>query len=272
MIPDHLLRLVDDAATFPPVSMPLDQAVAQHREHRAADHGGLVGRLALTDARISEVAPYLDPEDPTDVLLVVTGGAGALEPATTRAARTPGLRLAAVALRLRDEADLAHNAGRAVAMVDHLRSTGGLAEDTEVLLEPPRLAHSPEHGWLAALDEVAMADLSLRFRTGGADPEDRPSPEELARCLDAALDRETPYACTGGLGAVSDPDRYGLLNLLVATRVALDGGDVAAALTSPSPLVGTDPEALARARRWFTSATSTDLLEVHEDLVEAGVL
>lgn len=270
-VPDHLTDLVDDACALPPVSVPLDRALAAHREQLASDHAGLIGSFVLTDAQIADAAA-LPGDEPLRCRLVVTGGAGAIEPAATWAGRIPGLRLRGLAVRLRDESDLAHNAARTVAMVDHLRSGGDLDHDVEVTVEPPRLAHSTDHGWLAALDEVAVADLSLRFRTGGAAPEDRPDPAELARCIDAALDRETSFGCTGGLGAVTGPEGYGVLNLLLATRVALDGGDVVAALTTPDPLAGTDPDALVRARRWFTSYAVADVLELHEELVELGVL
>lgn len=261
-----LSGLLDDAAALPPRPLPLAEVVARHREHT-----DLVGRLVLTDAHLSEVAPLLADGSPLDVLLVVTGGAGALEPAATWAGRTPRLRLRALTLRLRDEADLAHNAGRAVAMVDHLRSAGTIDDEVAVHVEPPRLAHSSEHGWLAALDELAAAELALRLRTGGADPDDQPAPDELARCVDAALDREMPISVTGARSATSRPDGYGALNLLAATRAALDGADVPAALVAADPLAGADLEALARTRRWCTAVTVPDVATVRDELVGLGL-
>ena len=76
-----------------------------------------------------------------------------------------------------------------------------------------------------------MAGLRLKFRTGGLTADAFPSAAELAACIDAALDRETPFKCTAGLHHAvrhTDPEtgfeHHGFLNVLLATRVALDGG------------------------------------------------
>ena len=52
--------------------------------------------------------------------LVVTGGAGAIEPAVTWVSRSEGLSLRAIEFALRDEEDLAHNAQRLIQVVDSL--------------------------------------------------------------------------------------------------------------------------------------------------------
>ena len=121
-----------------------------------------------------------------------------------------------------------------------------------------------------------MAGLRLKFRTGGVTADAFPSVAELASSIDAALDRETPFKCTAGLhDAVrhTDPEtgfeHHGFLNVLLATRTALDGGDVEAALSSTEPATQLPaPEACASARRWFTSFGSCSVLDVHEDLVD----
>ena len=144
-------------------------------------------------------------------------------------------------------------------------------------VEPPRRTLVSEQAWLAALDEISMAGLRLKFRTGGVTADAFPSVAEVAASIDAALDRETPFKCTAGLhDAVrhTDPEtgfeHHGFLNVLLATRVALDGGDVEAALSSTEPATQSRPapEACASARRWFTSFGSCSVLDVHEDLVE----
>jgi hypothetical protein len=164
-----------------------------------------------------------------------------------------------------------------VAMVDSLRDEMG--DDVEVYVEPPRRAVVSEQAWLAALDAVSLAGLRLKFRTGGVTADAFPDVAEVAAGIDAALDRETPFKCTAGLhGAVrhTDPEtgfeHHGFLNILLATRVALDGGDVEAALSSPAPAAELPgPEACASARRWFTSFGSCSVLDVHEDLVDLGL-
>ena len=275
--PAFLDALVDDAAIFPPGNVPLDQAVKEHREHRAAPYAALVGGFVVSDTRLADLAPLAVADRPLDLNVVVTGGAGALEPAV-RWARADGLRLRALEIALRDGGglgdDLARNASRVVAMVDNLRSEMG--DDVEVYVEPPRRALAADQAWLAALDEISMAGLRLKFRTGGVTADAFPSVAELASCIDAALDRETPFKCTAGLhDAVrhTDPEtgfeHHGFLNVLLATRTALDGGDVEAALSSTEPATQLPaPEACASARRWFTSFGSCSVLDVHEDLVD----
>jgi hypothetical protein len=281
--PSYLERLVDDAAIFPPGNVPLDRAVKEHREHRAAPYAALVGGFVVSDTRLADLANLVSGDDePLAVNVVVTGGAGALEPAVRWATRAPGLRLAALEIALRDEDDLARNAGRVVAMVGSLRaalSSSGGGGDVEVYVEPPRRTMVPEQPWLAALDEISMAGLRLKFRTGGVTADAFPSVAELAASIDAALDRETPFKCTAGLhDAVRHVDdetgfeHHGFLNILLATRVALDGGDVEAALSSPAPAADLpDADACASARRWFTSFGSCSVLDVHEDLVDLGL-
>jgi hypothetical protein len=275
--PAFLDALVDDAAIFPPGNVPLDQAVKEHHGHREAPYAGLVGGFVASDTRLADLAPLADPDRPLDLNVVVTGGAGALEPAV-RWSHADGLRLRALEIALRDGGglgdDLARNASRVAAMVDNLRREMG--DDVEVYVEPPRRTLVGDQAWLAALDEISMAGLRLKFRTGGVTADAFPSVAELASSIDAALDRETPFKCTAGLhDAVrhTDPEtgfeHHGFLNVLLATRVALDGGDIEAALSSAEPATQLPaPEACASARRWFTSFGSCSVLDVHEDLVD----
>ena len=101
-----------------------------------------------------------------------------------------------------------------------------------VFAEPPVPRDSPSHGWLAALDELAAREIHLKFRTGGASADLFPTSAQLAVCIEAALDRELPFKCTAGLhNAVRHRDEetgfehHGFLNVLLATRTSLDGGD-----------------------------------------------
>jgi hypothetical protein len=216
--------------------------------------------------------------------LVVTGGAGAIEPAVTWVSRSEGLSLRAIEFALRDEEDLAHNAQRLIQVVDSL---GEQLDDVPVFAEPPVPEGDPTHGWLAALDELAAREINLKFRTGGVSADLFPTAARLATCIEAALDRELPFKCTAGLhNAVrhSDPEtrfeHHGFLNILLATRTSLDGGgpdDVAKVLDQTDGaalaerLLG-DPDEATRTRRWFRSFGSCSVLEAHEDLVELGLV
>ncbi len=279
-VPDWLTGFIDDAATLPPASVPLDRAVAEHCAHRRSAYAGLVGGLVVTDLKVPDLIDVLDDgdteehEEPLAVSLLVTGGAGAIGPAIRWASRAPLLRMRSLHLALRDEDDLAHNARRVLTALD------AVAEDlseVEVYVEVPRWQDGrASHGWLSALDELAAGEVRTAFRAGGATPDTVPGAEELAGSIDAALDRELPFRCAGALvHAISGPASYGFLNVLAATRACLDGGDTVAVLTGTDGdalLAGTDVTSLARTRRWFTGFGSADLLVSHDDLVEVGLI
>jgi hypothetical protein len=286
-VPSYLTAFVDDAAIFPPGNAPLEQAVADHVDHRDEDYADLVGGFVVSDVKVADLAACL-PEvaggAELGVNLVVTGGAGAIEPAVTWVSRSEGLSLRAVEFALRDEDDLAHNARRLVQVVDSL---GDQLDDVTVYAEPPLLRGDPTHGWLAALDELAAREIHLKFRTGGATQDAFPTATQLAVCLEAALDRELPFKCTAGLhNAVRHRDEqtgfehHGFLNVLLATRASLDGAgfdEVADVLAQTdgaalADRLSSDPDEAARTRRWFTSFGSCSVLDAHEDLVDLGLL
>jgi hypothetical protein len=280
-LPAWLTGFIDDAAIFPPGNAPLDRAVAEHREHRGAEYAALVGGFVISDVRIADLIDVLDERDDDEVLdinLVVTGGAGAIEPGVRWATRAPTTRLRAVEIALRDEDDLAHNARRVLTALDQLEAE---LVGVDVYVEPPRLHGSPTSGWLAALDELSMREVRAKFRTGGVDQDAFPTSGELADALGAALDRELPFKCTAGLHHAIrqvDPEtgitHHGFLNVLRATRACLDGQDASEVLAEESAaalLDGFDAEEAARTRGWFTGFGSCSILEPHDDLVELGL-
>ncbi len=278
-VPVWLAHLVDDAAIFPPGNAPLERAVAEHAAHLAAGYAGLVGPFVVSDVKLPDLVAVATADDPLGVSVVVTGGAGAIEPAVRWATRAPELELRALELALRDEEDLAHNARRVITALDALEAE---LDGVTACVEPPRVHGEPSAGWLTALDELAAREIPLKFRTGGVSADAFPTSTELAACIDAALDRELPFKCTAGLhNAVrhDDPEtgfrHHGFLNVLLATRATLDGENPVVVLDDTDPVaslkeVGDD--ALARTRRWFTSFGSCSVLEPHHDLVELGLL
>ncbi len=290
-VPEFLKAFVDDAAVFPPARTALDEAVEEHRAHATSEYADLVGGFVVSDLLVADLATAVSSGPAQgggtaslEVNLVVTGGAGAVEPAVTWVGRTEGVTLRAVEFALRDEEDLAHNAQRLVHVVDGL---GEMLDNVTVYAEPPMLQGPPSHGWLAALDELAAREISLKFRTGGLTEDLFPGAEALATCVEAALDRELAFKCTAGLHqAVRHRDEetgfahHGFLNVLLATRASLDGGspeDVSRVLeetdgASIAARLLEDPDVAARTRRWFTSFGSCSVLEAHEDLVDLGLL
>ena len=290
-IPAAYRALVDDAAVFPPGNAPLPRALADHRRHRSSGYADLVGPLVVSDAVLPDLLELVRSEGagPLAVTVVVTGGAGAIEPAVRWSAGAEELDLVGVELGLRDESDLPRNARRTTTVIDQLWASGDLAEDTPVYVEPPPLS-GPDAppSWLSALDEIAAMDLGLKFRTGGPDPEAFPGARELAACIDAALDRELRFKCTAGLHHAvrhRDPDtgfeHHGFLNVLTATRAALDGADVdevAARLDTTDEsavldaLADAGDDGLTSARRWFRSFGSCSVSEPLDDLRALALL
>lgn len=297
-IPSWLTGLVDDAAIFPPGNSPLPEAVAAHRGHRSAAYAGLVGPFVVSDTRLPDLLEVSTGSttgsadvEPLAVSVVVSGGAGSLEPAVRWATRSGALELTSLEIVLRDDdtGAIVHNARRILTAVDQLVSSGDLDDEVPVYVEPPRLYGAPPTpGWLGALDEIAAMDHRLKFRTGGADADAFPAAHELAASIEAAIDREVAFKCTAGLhNALRHRDdttgfeHHGFLNVLLATRATLDSAgidEVAAVLErhDPAAVAATVREigepGLESARRWFRSFGSCSVLEPLEDLVDLDLL
>ncbi len=263
-------RLVDDAAVFPPGDAPLPDAVEAHVALRGEWWADLVGSFVVTDRAVPELTR------PLRLSVVVTGGAGGVEPAL-RLLERGGHELAGVEVALRDLDDLPGNARRVAAAV---HAAG--VEPEAAYVELPGVAD--EAGWLRAADVVAESGLRLKFRTGGLEEHLFPSATALAGWIDAALDRETPFKCTAGLHNALRHDNadgfthHGFLNVLTATVRAFDGAspDQVVALLEErdaARLLGAVADGdLARARRWFTSFGSCSVLDPRDDLTTLGLL
>lgn len=288
VIPPEYAAFVDDAALFPPGNAPLGQAVREHRQHQRAPYAAMLGPFVVSDVRLPELIevvrsePEAGGDGPLPVTVVVTGGAGGIEPAARWADGSDHLELRSLEVALRDPGDLVTNARRVAAAADT-----GL--EVPVYVEPPL---DPSlvggHGWLGALDAVAEADLRLKLRTGGASEDMFSAAAVLATAIGAALDRELAFKCTAGLHhAVRHRDEstgfehHGFLNVLLATRASFDGAspdDVAAVLDEVHPVkvVGRvrdlGGDGLTGARRWFTSFGCCGVLDPLGDLVGLGLV
>ena len=284
-LPTSLHGLVDDAAVFPPGNAPLTDAVRAHTAYREEPWAALVGPLVVADDHLPQL---LALGTPTEVSVVVSGGAGALEGTVEWARRDGLLDLRGLEIALRDSAsgELAHNARRIVTAVDQLVGSGALDDEVPVHVEMPRLyGDPPTPDWFGALDELAAADLRVKLRTGGPNPEAFPLAHELAGSIAAALDRELAFKCTAGLHHAlrhRDPstgfEHHGFLNVLTATRASLDGAsvdEVAAVLEETDAarlLSASDETGRAGARRWFRSFGSCSVREPLDDLTALGLL
>jgi hypothetical protein len=272
---DAWVALVDDAAIFPPGNAPLDQAVTAYRSRSPEEGRELVGTFVLRDTDLPQVRGLAAP-----LSVVVTGGAGQIAGPAALCAKL-GLDLAGLEIAMRDPDDLAGNVRRVVTALDATRADGVLGEDVPTYVELPHVGST--RSWLAAADEVAVAELRLKFRTGGLEADAFPSAHALASWIDAALDRETPFKCTAGLhNAVRHSgqdgfEHHGFLNVLVATRLAFDGSgvdevaDVLERRDGPALAEEARSLDLAGARRWFTSFGSCSVDEPLTDLRSLGL-
>ncbi|KHL08389.1 hypothetical protein CLV56_4046 [Mumia flava] len=296
------LHVVDDATSLdttdpgPQAPSLLARRAEAHRVRAAAQHGpfaafGPLGPLAVRDADVPALVralPEADPDDdaaPLDVTVVVSGGAGAIEPAARWAERASGLRLRGLLASVRDLDDLARGAHRIAAMVQMLGADAVIDDDVVVEVALPLDARGPAGArWEHALDTLALEDLRLALRTGGAWSE-APDPTTLAAAIGEALDREIAFVCHGGLeGAVgtSGPGAgYGFADVLLATRASLDGAapdEVAARLTEQRTLESTRAEldaigaaGVGSAARWFSGFSSVDVDATVADLAAVGL-
>lgn len=274
--------LIDDAAIFPPGNLPLAEAVLAHHAHLRAPYADLVGPFVCADRSLADLTALLD--QPIDLTVVVTGGAGAIGPALTHAARSEHVTVRAVEIALRDEDDLARNAQRIATMLD-LEMPDGVTAAVEM----PRIGDGPPTaGWQSAADEVAATGHRLKFRTGGEWADSHPTESELASFIEATLDRECAFKLTSGLhrairhtGVPSGFEIHGFLNVLVATHALLYGGNNADAAHA---LARRDAEVIAAelkswneytqrsVRRWFTSLGSCSIDEPVTDLHDLELL
>lgn len=275
-VPRILERLLDDAAVFPPGNAPLGEAVAAHRRHREAWYASLVGPLLVPASVLAEVAALLGPDEAVDVGVI--GDVPISRLAELLAEADPRLRLRQV------EVAVAKRGEDPQYGLDELLRLIGRRDDLDVYAEVPLT-----WGLLRALDtlaqeRVAGRRIAAKFRTGGLAAELFPTPVELAAVICACRDRELPFKLTAGLHHAMrhiDPEtgftHHGFVNVLVATGVAADGGEVTdvaelLAATEPTPLLAPTRLTLDSARRLWCGFGSCSVLEPVTDLVRLGLV
>ncbi|MDV3222377.1 hypothetical protein [Intrasporangium sp.] len=269
---DHL---VDDAAVFPPGLAPVDVAVHEHLDLRDGPYAAALGPLLLPAAAAPELADLAaaDPRTgqvPLRVGLIVRPG-GALGPlvdAVGLLRQVPAVTVASVEVGWGED-------WRRTLDLD-------LPVVVEVGLDPERQA---------GLDEIeqaigAGADVRAKFRTGQTPTWTWPDETALAGFLDEAARRGLAFKLTGGLhhvvrGDYAGEPMHGLLNVLVATHDALDGGrttDLARvlAVTDVEHLVdrvtALDDDAVSRLRASFTGFGCCGVLDPLTELEALGLL
>ncbi|BCJ53691.1 hypothetical protein Asp14428_51660 [Actinoplanes sp. NBRC 14428] len=272
-MPPLFAGLVDDASVLPPGAVAAGEAVAAHRRHRSAWYAPLLGPLLVPSSFV-----HLDPPPRGLPVGVINDGAIAALPAAVAKLRAAGAAVTQV------EALVARRGEDPQPGLGALCGLAADEQDLQVYAEIPL-----SWGLLAALDtlaEVRAGGTSIRpkFRVGGLAAELFPTPVELAAVICACRDRDLTFKFAAGLRHAlrhTDPEtgftHHGFLNVLVATGVAVDGGEVAdvaevLAATHPVPLV--EP---ARARRdderpLWVGFGAVNVLEPLTELVRLGLI
>ncbi|MFI6066025.1 hypothetical protein ACIA47_12275 [Micromonospora sp. NPDC051227] len=279
-LPALLEGLVDDAAVFPPGSAALPDALAAHRQHRAAWYADLVGPLLIpaSDVAAGELSGLVDPGEGLVVGVIGDTGIGNLPFALSFLA-PDGVtaRQVEVAVAKRGEDPLP-------GIAELLRLTDELPGVEAVYAELPLT-----FGLMGALDALvaARADgvpIAAKFRTGGLAAELFPTPTELAAVICACRDRGLPFKLTAGLHQAIrhlDPEtgftHHGYANVLAATLAASDGDgvrSVAELLTvvDPRPLVERTTARLEGPRPLWVGFGSCSILEPLTDLIRLGLV
>ena len=250
-----LVRLIDHAPLFPPASLPMAEALAEHRLARESAHGWLLGRFVCPASRLGELAAAYDG-DRLPLAVVLDGAFGDGSPL-----EAPDGRLHVEAV----ESPLP-SGGDPVALA-------GLAP--EVYLELALDDALPER-----IRALAAAGLRAKVRCGGRAV---PTVEQLAAFVRLCREQRVAFKATAGLHhALRTSAEYGFLNLLAAAvfgheeEVLADGEPASFSLTAEHfrwrELEAT-VEALALARReLFVGYGSCSFDEPVGDLQALGIL
>ncbi|MGC4811370.1 hypothetical protein ACLQ29_12680 [Micromonospora sp. DT228] len=279
-VPALLTGLVDDAAVFPPGSATLHDALAAHRQHRAAWYADLVGPLLVPASTVAagELSGLVDGGEGLVIGLIGDTGVGRLPLALSFLA-PDGVtaRQVEVAVAKRGEDPLP-------GIAELLRLTDALPGVETVYAELPLT-----FGLTGALDAIAAAradgvPIAAKFRTGGLAAELFPTPAELAAVICACRDRDLPFKLTAGLHQAVrhlDPEtgftHHGYANVLAATLAAADGEGVARVgelLTAldPRPLLERATTRLHLPRPLWVGFGSCSILEPLTDLIRLGLV
>lgn len=239
--------LFDDAALFPPASIPLRQALELHGHHLRSTHADLVASFVCPSTRLTELSEAVAAGDADSVAVSLTlpGGRSELAEVLRSIADYPWLRLAAIELPV--------PVGELPEALDDLRTvvdTRGCAVFVEVPVADLTTAIT---------DQLAGSGLGLKLRTGGATTEAFPGDAVLAAAISTAVRSPVPFKCTAGLhNALGHRDRatgfdhHGFLNVLLAVHAAQTGSvtvqnhvAVQNHVTVQNQLTARDPDAVA---------------------------
>lgn len=259
---------IDYAGMFPPAGLPLEQALAKYRVHRAGPAAWMLGRFVCSAGHLGDLGEMFRPGRDGRVTVVVPSGETGdviirnLDEAAKRASNFPDTG-AVDSLEFRGSAELAQTTemvllGEFALAAAHSMIASRMFPATMFFELPPletRLADSAWRQWVRGCVR-ALADYNLtshtachagfKLRCGGAGPSAIPSSGEVAAVICGCRDTKVFWKATAGLHhpfrhfdpALGVPI-HGFINLLTAAVMAdvhrLDAERVQAILEDDDP-------------------------------------
>lgn len=244
-----LAHLIDDAALFPPASLPLGEAVAEHRLAAAGPHSWMQGRFLCPASRLPDLAAALDGDAGGWTIGAVLDGparGGAWVEAVRADLDVVASFAEHAAVDLVEVPLPAGDPGAAVAGMADALGAAGLGAVLPCLEVP--FGGQWDEQVPAVVAMIGDVGASAKIRCGGPSPGDFPAPGQLARFVAACRDAEVSFKATAGLHhPVRRPDpvtgatMHGFLNLGAAAVAACARGATEERLTEI--LEETDPAA-----------------------------
>ncbi|MFD4366842.1 hypothetical protein [Rhodococcus sp. NPDC058521] len=273
-VPLLFRALCDDASMFPPRAAQTKVALAEHLARRDTAGAALVGPLVVPAAKWSELAREAPSKGSVQVAVTFPDGPGAGVEVSKQFAKSTHITV--VAVEFADPEDVP--APEFFATIEKLD-----LGDRDVYVEIPRA-----HRHVEFLASVTGTSYRAKLRTGGSSADSYPSESELAESILALVASGVSFKATGGLHrAIRHTDsktgfeQHGFLNVLVATRRALEGATakpIADALanrdsdSTVAELNDSSADQIARLRNIFHSFGTCSLDEPLEDLLELGLV
>jgi len=269
--------LVDDAAATPFGGATLVEAIEEHRRHRTAWYGDLLGPMLVPASTAAALIRVKDRAD-VEFALVADAGLERLDGALT-ALTQAGLSFQRV------EVSVAKRGEDPLPGLHRLLAMGERFPGIQLFAEIPLT-----WGVTEALDVVADSaagatpQVVAMFRVGGLAAELFPTPVALAGVICACRDRGVRFKLSAGLHRAmrhNDPEtgftHHGVVNVLAACLTAASGGSLGAvadrlAASDPVPLVELVRASRDLARPLWTGFSSCLPGELLPDLRAFGLL
>lgn len=271
MTADLFTGLCDDAAVFPPGSLPLADAVPAHLAHQQASYAGVVGGFVLAATHLDALAEVARDLPAGSLPLALVTPAPRLGAALAAVGAVRAVRLVGVEVPLLPEmvpADL----GTALAAAT---ASAGVP----IFVEVPR-----DERRAAVIEALPRSGFFAKLRTGGVRADLYPDEGELAEAVVALARTGVPFKATAGLHHAlrnTDPgtgfEQHGFLNLLVAAGAARAGAGVAQVVDllcerDPAAVVAGVRDLGPEARQSFRSFGTCSITEPVDELVDLGLL